>query len=91
MSITQIPWETLKGAGACSTPPPTPSYSLVSTDAPSLLLGQQFSIFITLRPFNTVPHIVVDTPPRNHKIILLLLYNCDFAAVVNNNVNIFWR
>jgi hypothetical protein len=33
---------------------------------------------------NTVPH-VVGTP--RHKIILLLLHNCNFAAVMNHIVN----
>ena len=35
--------------------------------------------------FNTVPYVVV-TP--NHKIILLLLYNCNFATVLNYNVDV---
>ena len=34
----------------------------------------------------TVPH-VMGSP--NYKIILLLLHNCNFATVVNCNVNIF--
>lgn len=34
---------------------------------------------------NTVPHGVV-TP--DHKIISLLLYNCNFATVMNHNINI---
>ena len=43
-----------------------------------------FSAFQMLRPFNTVPQGVA-TP--NHKIILLLLYKCNFATVMNRNVN----
>lgn len=52
-------------------------------------LQQWFSTFLTLGPFTTTPHAVV-TP--KHKIILLLLRNCNFATVVNHNVNIcvFW-
>lgn len=46
-------------------------------------LGQWFSIFLVLPPCNTVPYAVVT---RNHKIILLLLPNYDFATVVNHNV-----
>ena len=40
---------------------------------------------LMLRPFSTVPRVVV-TP--NHKIILLLLHNYNFATVINHNVNI---
>ena len=43
-----------------------------------------FSAFQMLRPFNIVPQGVA-TP--NHKIILLLLYKCNFATVMNRNVN----
>jgi hypothetical protein len=35
--------------------------------------------------FNTVPHVVV-TP--NHKVIMLLLHNCNFATIMNHHVNI---
>ena len=45
-----------------------------------------FSTF--LWPFNPFPHFVV-TPHPQHKIISLLLHNCDFAAVMNHNIN-FW-
>ena len=48
-------------------------------------LTQWFSTFLVLQPFNTVSHVVV-TP--NHNIISLLLYNCNFATIVNYNVNI---
>ena len=48
-------------------------------------LEQWFSTFLMLRPFNTVPHVVV-TP--NHEVISLLLYNYDFATVMNHNVEI---
>lgn len=37
------------------------------------------------RPFHTLPHVVVTL---NHKVILLLLYNCKFAAVMSCDVNI---
>lgn len=48
-----------------------------------------FSAFLMLRPFNSVPH-VVETPLPNHIIIFLLPPpNCNFATVVNQNVNIF--
>ena len=43
--------------------------------------------FLVLRPFNTVLHLVV-TP--NHNIISLLLHNCKFATVTNQNVNIYY-
>lgn len=43
-----------------------------------------FSAFLMLWPFNTVPQVVL-TP--NHKVISLLLHNCNFATVVNRNVN----
>ena len=39
-----------------------------------------------LWPFNTVPHVVV-TP--SHKIISLLLYNCNFATARNYHENIW--
>jgi hypothetical protein len=39
--------------------------------------------FQMLWPFNTVPHVAV-TP--SHKIISLLLHNCEFATVMNNDV-----
>ena len=39
-----------------------------------------------LQPFNTVPHVMVTDNP---KIISLLLHNCNFATVMNHNVN-FW-
>lgn len=48
-------------------------------------LEQQFSTFLMLRSFNTVPHVVVTL---NHKIMLLLLRNCKFATVMNLSVNI---
>ena len=37
------------------------------------------------QPFNTVPHAVLT---HNDEIISLLLHNCDFATVMNPNVNI---
>ena len=39
----------------------------------------------TVVTFNTVPPAVV-TP--NHKLILLLLHNCNFATVMDHNINI---
>jgi hypothetical protein len=50
-------------------------------------LEQWFSTFLVLQLFNTVPHAVV-TLPTHRKIILLLLHNCNFASVMNHNVNI---
>lgn len=50
-------------------------------------LDTGFSAFLILRPFNTVPHVVVTA---NRKIISLLLYNCNFASVLNCNVNIWY-
>jgi hypothetical protein len=44
---------------------------------------QRSSAFLTLWPFNTVPHVVV-TP--NCKIILLPLHNCNFAMNCNKNI-----
>jgi hypothetical protein len=38
--------------------------------------------------FNTVPHIAVNP---NHKIILLLFHNFNFATVMNHNVNLVCR
>ena len=40
------------------------------------------------RPFNTVPPQAVVTPPTI-KLYSLLLHNCNLAAVMNHNVNIF--
>jgi hypothetical protein len=37
------------------------------------------------QPFNIVPHVVVTS---NYKLFLLLLDNCNFATVINYNVNI---
>jgi hypothetical protein len=39
-----------------------------------------------LRPFSTIPHVVI-TP--NHRNILLLFQNCNFTSVVNHNIIIF--
>ena len=51
------------------------------------VLEQWSPTFPMLWPFNTIPHVVV-TP--NNKIILLLLYNCNFASIMNCNVNIWY-
>jgi hypothetical protein len=40
---------------------------------------------LMLGPFNTVPHVVV-TPTR--KLFSLAFYNCNFATIMNCNVNI---
>lgn len=48
-------------------------------------LGQWLSTFLLLRTFTTVPHVVVT---RAMKLFLLLCHNCDFASVMNCNVNI---
>lgn len=40
---------------------------------------------VMLQPINTIPHVVV-TP--NHEIIMLALYNCHFATIMNRNLNI---
>ena len=52
----------------------------------SLTLKQWFSAFPMLRPFNTVPHVVV-TP--NHKIIFIVISYCIFATVLNHSANTF--
>lgn len=36
-----------------------------------------------MRPFNAVPHVVLNP---NHKIIFLLLHNCNFSIVMHRNV-----
>jgi hypothetical protein len=48
---------------------------------------QWFWTFLTLRAFNTVPHVVV-TP--SHKIMSLLLHNYSFATVINHYVNAWY-
>ena len=48
------------------------------------VLEQWFSTFLMLQAFNTVPH--CGDPPAI-KEFLLLLYNCDSAAVMSNNAN----
>lgn len=53
------------------------STSLSFTDP----LEQWFSIFLMLKPFDTVLHIVV-TP--NHKAISLLFYNYKFTIVIES-------
>jgi hypothetical protein len=50
-------------------------------------LSQWFSTFLTLKPFSSLLHVVV-TP--NHKIILLLHHNCNFAIVTNHGVNVWY-
>lgn len=44
--------------------------------------------FLKLWPFNKVPHIVM---ALNHKIILLLFYNCNFSTIsMSHKVNIWY-
>jgi hypothetical protein len=50
-------------------------------------LEEWFSVFPTLQSFNTVHHVGVT---RSHKIILLLLCNCNLAAAMNCNVTILY-
>ena len=49
-----------------------------------MVIAQWFSTFLVLRLLTTLLHVVV-TP--NHKIISLLLRNCDFATVMNHNMS----
>lgn len=55
------------------------------SDSP-VTLGQWLSTFPMLWPLNKV-HVVM-TP--DHKIILFLLHNCDFATAVHHNINIWY-
>ena len=55
--------------------------------SPIVPLLQWFSTFLMLWPFSTVPYAVV-TP--NHKIILLLPHNCNFAVIINCNANTWY-
>lgn len=48
-------------------------------------LGQWFSTPLMLVPFNTGPHVVVIP---NHKVISLLLHNCNFATVMNQDIDL---
>jgi hypothetical protein len=48
-------------------------------------LEHWFLNFLILQSFNEVPHVLV-TP--GHKIILLLLQNCNYAIVMNHDVTI---
>ena len=42
-----------------------------------------------LRPFNTVPQVVVKSPcPTTIELSLLLLHNCNFATVMNCNISV---
>ena len=49
---------------------------------------QCFSTFLTLRAFDSVPHVVV-TPTIN--LFSLLLHGCDFAAVMNRSADIWYE
>ena len=57
-------------------------YKILS-DHSDFLLDQWFSTFLTQQPFYTVPH-VLETP--DSKIILSLLLNYNFVAVMNSDV-----
>lgn len=46
-------------------------------------LGQWFSIFLRLRPFNTLPHVITLSTIKS---LLLLLPNYSLATVMNHNV-----
>jgi hypothetical protein len=64
--------------------------SFIVDERPHLKIGrdtlqQWLSNLLVLRPFNTAPHVAVIP---NHKIISLLLHNCIFATVKNNNIGI---
>ena len=48
-------------------------------------LGRWFSPYLMLRPFNTVPHVMV-TP--NHTVIPLFPFNCNSATVMNCDIYI---
>jgi hypothetical protein len=50
-----------------------------------LLTVQWFSTFPMLRPFNTAPYVVVSPPTI--QLFSWLLYNCNFATVINHSVN----
>ena len=54
----------------------------------NMFLSQWLSSFLMLYPFNTVPLGVVTLPPPI-KLFLLLLHKCNFAIVMNHNVNMF--
>ena len=47
---------------------------------------QWLPTFLMLQPFNTVPHGVVTS---NHKTIPLLRHNCNFATIMNHNINVY--
>lgn len=57
------------------------SRRLYTSHGVGIIVDQQFSTFLTLQSFSTVPHVGVTL---NHKVILLPLRNCDFATVVNH-------
>jgi hypothetical protein len=40
-------------------------------------------MFLVLRPCSIVPHVVVTPKPK-----MIFVYNCNFATVMNLNVNI---
>ena len=50
------------------------------------LVGDSLSSFLLLRTFNAVPHVVVTL---THKVIPLLLHNCNYTTAMNHNINIW--
>lgn len=71
-------------------PPPVCSLSIINSDLDVLtahyVLEHWFSTFLMLlQSCNTVFHVGV---APNHEINLLPFHNCNFATVVNHNVNI---
>ena len=47
--------------------------------------ASSISVVLNLPIFNIVSHVVMAS---NHKVIFLLLQNCNLAAVMNHNINI---
>jgi hypothetical protein len=57
-----------------------------------MFIKQLFSSFQMLQVFNTSPQVVVilcALPPNTIKSVSLLLHSCNFATVINHNVNNF--
>ena len=53
----------------------------------STTVAERFPTFLMLRPFNTVPHVVV-TP--SHKMAFIASLQHNFATVMNHNENIIF-
>ena len=60
-------------------------YGAASENTQQKTLEQWFSTFLMLQPYKTAPQIVVTS---NHKSVLFVFHNCNFATVMNQNVNI---